>query len=247
MKKLMVLFFLLMGFSLWAQETDETEENKSATGFGPIQQTVKIFAAGNTGTGFETYTFSLQSKYSFESKWISASAGALIANKSFDFTTDATFWLFPFRVLKVGGFVLYHYSFVSNLSNTHDVLFGGDIRLAPCKVFEMRLKILRMKKNTELFVLRNTYNPWLKSDSQAVSLQFSFIPFSAWRIDLGVSSIEYFRYNIFCAPTFSFGTSLTFKNGLLITLELDSRWIDFFTLSGNYESTEFRLGCGYSW
>ena len=83
--------------------------------------------------------------------------------------------------------------------------------------------------------------PFLISNTAAAEATFTFtLPFNT-DIFFGVSTYEKYRYPIFGATSFYLGTSFTFEKHVYFSLEAVAHYIDFFTLSANFEDAEFKL------
>lgn len=244
MKKIILSFLLFfLSFYIFAFKNDFVAFRKDA----PIEQNAFMCFASNTNSGFEGYTFSLQSKYSFENRWVSFSLGSLLAADDFSFTTDATFWFLRLNHFRMGLYNLYHFENIRNVSNTNDFLLGFDLDVKPCKWFEFLAQVSYQNKITEIIPFRKYGGLMLKNHTGEISVKTIFYPWNFLEVSLELSSTEYFRYTLFFAPSWTFSVTYDWQCNLYTSVELVSRWVDMFTLSGYHEGSEFRLVMGYRW
>ena len=200
----------------------------------------------NTQQGFDPSTVSVTALYDIHSRRFDAEAGLNIGTGAFDFTTQASYRFLRKDKVTLGTGIIYNLNWFYNYSLSSNFLPGFYVTWKPVSFYSLNFNIDYFLKIRTLFALSNTYQNLLNS---TVAFRFRNDFYLPYNINLyfELSSIEKFRYMILCAPSIIFGGTWATNYNFDIIAELAVHYIDFFTLSANYEDTEFRLGVKYKW
>ena len=136
--------------------------------------------------------------------------------------------------------LFYKYSISSNF------LPGFYLTWRPCPFYSLNLDIDLFLKIRSVFALQEVL-PNLLNTTMAFRFRNDFYLPKNINLYLEIASIEKFRYMILCAPSFVLGGNFSINQSFDVVAEVAVHYIDFFTLSANYEDTEFRAGVRFKW
>lgn len=200
----------------------------------------------NTMQGFEPAPIAFTGLYSINSKRLSAEGGLLVSAGESQITLKGAFDFIARPKIHVGSGVIYNFNVFYDISLSNNFLPTLFIKWKPCTIYQLSLDLSFFLKLRTLFVLKD-YQPLLLNTSAAFRLRNDFYLPRNINLFIEVSSIETFRYMILCAPSFSFGGLIPINEKIELQADATIHYIDFFTLSANYEDTTIRLGVKYKW
>ncbi len=241
-KKKKVLAFLFI-FLLFFAKTFSIESKNYFEYPEPLLE-ASLSYGFNSQEGFETYISFLQPFVYVNTSHFSAFTGMQINKGSFDFTSSGIFWPFHTERLRVGLGLDYHYNYYDAVSRTNDFIINTYFQTRPFQKFGIDLSLGYLFKARTIFAIED-YKPILWSRCPAISIKANFYPVDSVNLFFKASSYEAFRYFIFLAPSFTFGTKVCPKDSkLFIAYDVTFRYVDFFTLSTYFDGKEYRLTIG---
>lgn len=243
MKKIF-LFTAILIFSgiIWAQVIPE-EDSEIPISF---KQNVEVCARFNTLQDYEPSLFSASGIYNIWGRRFSASGGFFLQKGDTQLTLTATYKFFKHPKISLATGVIYNLNWLHDFSLTNTFLPCFYLEWQPKNFYTLEFSFDFMFKLRRLFVFGANYSPLINT-TVAVYIKNIFDLPKNFRLYINFASFEYFRYMIFCAPSFIFGLEYKINESFDLAFETSIRYIDFFTLSAHYEDTDFRLGVRYKW
>ncbi len=199
--------------------------------------------AFNSQEGWETYNASLQPYIQVDSTKITLYSGMQVAKGDFDFTGGAVLWPLVRRNIRVGAGARYNFNWYDNLSYSHNVYLGSYFEARPGKWFGVKFDIGYMAKARCIKAIED-YTKYLKYHMLGFCVEADFyLPYN-FMVYTKISSYELYRYMVNIAPTFTIGITETTTYPYYISVELNTRYTDFFTSSTFLDSRELRILLG---
>lgn len=217
------------------------------TGFSPNSQNVSAALNINTAETTQLNPISFISKYEYDSNSLAVNAGFRISKDEFDFTAQGNLYPLQFAKVKIGVLTRYHFRNENDNYNQHDIFAGFDFVFLPLSWFKINASICYFSNWNEIIPLRKYGTEWYHNNSHYACLKLIFIPSKWFDIYASVSNCEYFYYSLIGSASFSIGTDISFPGGILIGLQVDSRWTDIITLSARHDGTDVKVSVGYRW
>lgn len=200
----------------------------------------------NTMQGFDPSPVSFSGSYDIHSKRFDADGGIKAGLGDFQLTLQGSYRFLRKDKITLGTGLLYNLNWFYDYSLSNNFLPGFYITWKPASFYSLNFDIDLFLKIRTIFALQK-YNPGLLNTTVAFRFRNDFyLPYNI-NLYLELSSIEKFRYMILCAPSIIFGFNYSTKYNFDIVTEVAIHYIDLFTLSANYEDTEFHLGVKYKW
>ena len=200
----------------------------------------------NTQQGFDPSTVSVTALYDIHSRRFDAEAGLNIGTGAFDFTSQTSYRFLRKDKVTLGTGIIYNLNWFYDYSLTHNFLPGFYVTWRPASFQSLSFDLDLVLKVRRVFALHDDL-PNLLNTTVAFEFRNDFYIPNGINLFIEVSSIEKFRYMIFCAPSIIVGASFSTKYNFDIIAEGVIHYISLFTLSAYYEDTEFRLGVKYKW
>ncbi len=213
--------------------TNSSEENLFFSSF-----------TANTHTSFEPYVFSLQTGYVFEKENLSTTTALHFARESIQITEEGVFWPFRFSRLRMGFGGVVNIHFDSVYDTEINFLPGFYIQFKPFSIFMLSAHTNYFSKGRFIYSVSDA-QPILINRSVALGIRASFYPNKSFMLYISLDSTEIFRYMIFMVPTFALGATYNANSNWMFLAEINVRYVDFFTLSAQYEGGELRFSVGY--
>jgi hypothetical protein len=252
-----LVLFLTMGVSsLFAQTTWTT--NGVYSGKQSLSATLG-FASPGSETGGRLPVSLL---YHLEVPRVSATAGFQFNNDNTDFDWDTSdivlngiyFLPFNWKHVRLGVGGVYHAGFLKDISVQNDILAGAYATFT-FSHFYVNFNGAFYENILTVYSLPENYRTFTQSDL-AVSIYFGAKLLDNFSAEMGISSYEMYRYNLFLNPTFSFSLRYQFNRlffadkpveGRMFTgLSTLARYTDMFTLSGHIVNTVTTFTVGYT-
>ena len=243
-RRILLLTFAFVFFTanIWAQ----TSENNDSAPQKQIQQNVEVFARFNTMQGYEPSFFSATGVYNILGPKFSASGGLFLQKGDTQLTISAKYKFHHTQKLSLGTGVTYNMNVLHNYSISNNFLPGFYLEWQPTSFYKLDFTLDFLVKFRSLFVFSKYARP-LVNTTMGGNLKNTFYLPKDITLYIEFASIEDFRYMIFCAPSFIFGSEFAINDRFDVGVEAAVHYIDFFTLSAHYEDTDFRLGVRYKW
>ncbi len=204
------------------------------------KNTLSFTLAYKTGGGMDEYGLSNNFDYFFDSRLISLSAGLMLSRDDMQITTSAVAWPLYFLHSRIGAGLIAHGEWYRDISIRGDILPGIYWQCKPCSWFSLNANVHKLYMFRHVFAMGSAY-PLIKNSTMAAEATFLFyLPFNT-DVFLGISTYERYRYMIFGATSFYLGCAYHFDKNISFVAEAIAHYIDFFTLSGNFEDAEFSL------
>jgi hypothetical protein len=217
------------------------------------------FAGGGSLTGGRV-PFSLL--YHFETPRVSATAGFQYNNDNTNFDWDTYdivlngVYVFPFNWkhvrLGVGG--VYHAGFLKEISVQNDILLGAYSTFT-FSHFYVNINAAFYENILTVYSLPEDYQTFAQSDF-AISIFFGAKLLDNLSAEIGISSYEMYRYNLFLNPSFSFSVRYQFNRlffkdkpvagRMFAGLSTLARYTDMFTMSGHIVNSVTTFTVGYT-
>mgnify|MGYP007056191227 CR=1 FL=1 len=248
-KSVTFLLVLLAGFSLAFSQNilSEVEQGKFSLERPWFEHGLSqsVFAAGtaNTGTSFEPYSYALQGGYNIEASTFSATAALQLAKETVQLTSQGVWYPVHFGLLRVGlggGFNLF---FDSTYAFEFNLFPGAYLEFRPRSWFMFSTHINYLLKVRAIYSVVDQIGA-LCNNTATLGLRATFFVPGGFAFYIGGDSCELFRHMILGVPSFTLGASYSLEK-LYFLLEINVRYIDFFTASATYEGTEIRALVGY--
>ena len=233
MKRVVLLFAFLTVFSLSAAAND-------------YEQGVSGFINFNTMQGFDPSPVSFSGLYDIHSRRFDAEGGLRIGSGDLQVTLQGSYRFLRKDKITLGTGLLYNLNWFYEYSLSNNFLPGFYLTWKPASFYSLNFDIDLFLKLRTVFALKN-YSPGLLNTTVAFRFRNDFFLPHNINLYLELSSIERFRYMILCAPSIIVGGTISTKYSFDIIAEFAVHYIDLFTLSANYEDTEFHLGVKYKW
>ena len=244
MKRAFVLVITFLFFSTAVRAQAIQEENTKL----PIkfEQSTEVFAGFNTLQDYEPSLFSASGKYDIWGPRFAASGGLFLEMGDTQVTLSATYKFFKHEKISLATGIIYNLNWLHEFSLTHNFLPCFYLEWTPVPFYTLELSCDLLFKLRYLFVFGLNSHP-LTNITMAAYIKSTFRLPKDFLLYVTLSSIEYFRYMIFCAPSFIIGLEYTINDSFDVGLETAIRYIDFFTLSSHYADADIRLGVRYKW
>ena len=210
------------------------------------QQSIEGLIGVNTMQGFDPSPVSFSFLYDIHSKRFDAEGGLKVGSGDFDFTSQASYRFLRKDNITLGTGIIYNLNWFYDYSLTHNFLPGFYVTWKPTPFYSLSFDIDLFLKVRRVFALHEDL-PNLLNTTIAFEFRNDFYIPGGVNLYFEVSSIEKFRYMIFCAPSIIFGGNFSTPYKFDIVAEAVVHYISLFTLSAYYEDTEFRLGARYKW
>ncbi len=244
MKRSICLLAVLYLFTLPSFAQAIPEENSQI----PIkfEQSAQAFARFNTLQDFEPSLFSVSAVYDIWGRRFYASGGFLLEKGDTQFTVEAGYKFFKHEKLSLATGIIYNFNWLHDISLTNNFLPCLSLEWKPVPAYTLELSVDYFFKLRRLFVMGAKAHPLINT-TMAVVIKNKFNLQEDLMTYIEFSSIEEFRYMVFCAPSFILGAEYTLNDNLDLLFEAAIRYIDFFTLSAHYADSDLRLGVRYRW
>ena len=210
------------------------------------EQNALCFINFTTKQGFDPSPVSVSALYDIHSRRFDAEGGLKFGLGDFDFTTQASYRFLRKDKITLGTGIIYNLNWFYDYSLTHNFLPGFYVTWRPASFYSLSFDLDLFLKVRRVFALHDDL-PNLLNTTVAFEFRNDFYIPNGINLFIEVSSIEKFRYMIFCAPSIIFGAGFSTKYNFDIIAEGVIHYISLFTLSAYYEDTEFRLGVKYKW
>ncbi len=210
------------------------------------QQGIQGILNINTMQGFDPSPLSVSAIYDIHSRRFDAEGGLRIGLGDFQLTSQASYRFLRKNKLTLGTGIIYNLNIFYNYSSSHNFLPGFYLTWKPASFYSLNFDIDLFLKIRRIYALKENL-PNLLNTTVAFRLKNDFYLPKGINLYFEVSSIEKFRYMILCAPSIIFGGVFSINNSFDIIAEGAIHYIDLFTLSANYEDTEFHVGVKYKW
>lgn len=218
----------------------------SAASARNFNQSAEVLIDFNTRQGFDPSPFSISGIYDIHSRRFDAEAGLKAGTGDFQLTLQGSYRFLRKNKLTLGTGVIYNLNLFYEYSLSSNFLPGFYLTWKPCSFYSLNFDLDLFLKIRTVFALHEEL-PNLLNTTMAFRFRNDFYLPHNINLYFELSSIEKFRYMILCAPSIIFGGQYSTEYGIAIVAEAAIHYIDFFTLSANYEDTEFRLGVQYRW
>lgn len=254
---ILILFSVACMFSVFSQESEKVvqAENESQIQFegtniaenekGPIVNWFTFDAPEisldgrvkvNNYHNFLLYTLSTAVTIEMDMNELVARTGVDFSPDQTNFTLQASYAPTLFDVLHVGAILINHFAWSYYNYYEFDFLTGFYVKYHPVNWFELNFTGLYQLKCTRIFDLADTSCPEFRSNCPAFSLGFNFYPLDWFSATLSISSYESYKYYIFLAPITSLKLSFKCNENLTMNILGEIQFVDFFTLSANFNS-----------
>jgi hypothetical protein len=200
--------------------------------------------------------------YHFETPQVSATAGFQYNDDNTDFNWDTYdivlngVYFLPFNWnhvrLGVGG--VYHAGFLAQTSLQNDILLGA-YAIFNFSYFYVNLNAAWYDNIVTVYSLPEEYRTFAQSDF-AMSVFIGAKLLDNFSAEIGISSYEMYRYNLFFNPSFSFSLRYQFntlffegkpvEGRIVAAFSTVARYTDMFTLSGHTVNTVTTFTVGYT-
>ncbi|GHU96912.1 hypothetical protein FACS189483_01300 [Spirochaetia bacterium] len=259
MKKtiLTLMLFLAAGVTTLAAQTTWTT-NGVYSGKQSLSASLGL-AGGGSVTGGSAPVSLL---YHFETPRVSATAGFQYNDDNTDFNWDTYdivlngiyFLPFDWKHVKLGVGGAYHAGFLAQTSLQNDILLGAYATFS-FSYFYVNLNAAWYDNMVTVYALPKEYQTFAQSDF-AVSVFIGAKLLENFSAEIGISSYEMYRYNLFLNPSFSFSLRYQFnriffkdtpvEGRIVAAFSTVARYTDMFTLSGHLVNTVTTFTVGYT-
>ncbi|GHT84678.1 hypothetical protein FACS1894137_08020 [Spirochaetia bacterium] len=200
--------------------------------------------------------------YHFEIPRVSATAGFQYNNDNTNFDWDTSdialngiyFLPFNWKHVRLGVGGVYHAGFLKETSVQNDILLGAYSTFT-FSYFYVNLNASWYENILTIYSLPKEYQTFAQSDL-AVSIFIGAKLLDNFTAEIGVSSYEMYRYNLFLNPSFSVSLRYQFNRPFFEGKPMDgrifaglstlARYSDMFTLSGHIVNTLTTITVGYT-
>lgn len=245
MKRRIILLTIAFVFFTETVAAQTLQENIS-TDSKKIAQNVEASVRFNTLQGYEPSFFSATGVYNITGQKFSASGGLFLQKGDTQVTLNALYKFFDNDVVWLGTGVVYNLNVLHDISISNNFLPTFYLNWQPKPFYSLDFSLAFMCKFRSLFVFSQFARP-LVNTTAGISLKNTFYLPKDIKLYIEFASIEKFRYMIFCAPSFIFGSEFSINEKIDAGVEIAVHYIDFFTLSSHYEDTDVRMGVRYKW
>lgn len=166
-----------------------------------------------------------------------ADLGYKISDIKSDLVFSSVYWPQWNENVNIGVGMQYHLLSYQNLFHEHDIMAGVYIKLKGKKIFTVSANIDYYLKLAKLYLLEK--NPWLMNNTIGINTKFNW-NINNFDIYFAMGTYSYFRYILFCAPDLVVGGNWKFSKHLSVGCEFEAQYLDFFTISANLDSVEFK-------
>jgi hypothetical protein len=254
MRKTLLISFmaglLFSGTALFGQTTWTT--NGVLQGKHTLSASLGMVSAGGVEEGKAPFGLS----YHFEVPSTALSAGVQFNKDTTDLTFNGVYFPLNTAHIRLGAGALYHAGWLTDtLFDTGLISFQSDFFVGAYATVNFWL--LYLNANVAWFEqiitvpsLPKDYRNFGQSDL-ALSIFLGARLLDNLSAEIGVSSYEMYRYNLFFNPAFSFAAryqfqSTLFAGRLFAAFSTTVRYSDMFTLSGHVINTVTTFSAGYS-
>lgn len=164
----------------------------------------------------------------------------MFSEQKTDFLLDFKFGLFKKGRYKLSAKILYHIDYLKNICVGNDFFAGifYDFHIFPWHKISLNLNYF-LKLQTIFSVADKI--PVLPVNSLSYCIFSVFYLPKDLSIYMGISSYENFRYMILGEAIFVLGANISADSAISFDFNTKIRYIDFFTLSSNFENCGFEF------
>lgn len=236
MKKLLLAFILFFTFSLSFAEFND----------GTVTKFFEFDMASSTTRGIEREERLYSGQAGLKARWFDAVAGMQAYEDAFDFTLAGTAWL-PFAnwnfdtariALGCGG--LYHFQRYKDISSEHDYMFTTNFRYHSNSGFTISFWGGYSGKSTRIDELAE-YVPLIHDHYPAAGMVIDKIFSNGFEIYFRHATHDFYRYPVFCSPSYTIGGAINLDSGLRFGGEASLRIIDGYTTAPYVDSLILRM------
>ncbi|HAO30501.1 MAG TPA: hypothetical protein DCQ43_04035 [Treponema sp.] len=248
-KKFFCLVFVLCGLSaLSAQNVLSSihhQKEASEIPWFEFEKSQSVWGglALNSHTSYEPYILSFQGLYHLEMQHLALTAGLQFAKECVQLSSEVVWYPVQFEKMRAGLGTSVNFFFDSVYAFELNLLPGAYMEWRPCSWFLFTMHVNYLFKTRAIYAVAGDIG-MLNNHSAAIGFRCSFYVPGGFTFYLAGDADELFRYMILGIPTFTAGAAYNVDR-LTFALELNVRFIDFFTLSATCEGMETRLLVGY--
>ncbi|MBQ5490753.1 MAG: hypothetical protein IIT68_01720 [Treponema sp.] len=210
--------------------------------FEPVQSVWGAVAI-NSHTSYEPYVFSFQGLYHLEMQHLALTAGLQFAKECIQLSNETVWYPVQFETMRAGLGTSVNLFFDSVYAFELNLLPGAYMEWRPCSWFLFSMHVNYLFKTRAVYSVVEDIG-MLNNHSAAIGFRCAFYVPGGFTMYLAGDADELFRYMILGIPTFTAGIAYNVDR-LSFAVELNVRYIDFFTLSATFEGVEARALVGY--
>jgi len=151
----------------------------------------------------------------------------------FNLTNDITYAPTLFNVWNLGIRTINHFNWTYKTYLEDDFLIGGYTKYQPLPCLYISASVLYQIKSTNIYELRDSRKN-LISTCPAVETVIDYNPLDWLDFTLSISSFTFTKYNLFFAPNTRLNIEFKVNPFLYIGIGGEVQFVDFFTLSANF-------------
>ena len=253
---LLILFFFGTAYAAYAEETDFNQpESTSATFVNEDSQDAKdekapvvnwisdtpewsliLTANASNYKNFSIYTISGGVTIQMDMNEILGRTGFDFSPQEINCTIETVYAPTLWGKLNAGLILINHFNWYFNSYYEYDFLPGLYISYSPVKWFNLKFSGLYQLKTTHVYELTGTSCPWFDSHCPAFSLETNFYPLDWLGISVSLSSYDIYKYFLFFSPIVRASFDFKCNEHLFLSISGRAQFVDFFTLSANFNN-----------
>lgn len=241
---ILTLLFSSLLFPAFTQEATAEEKTTDKTSFvnfftPEVEHTATVELQVNNYNNLYTFTLGTSAMVKADMKELTVTNGFEFYHSGFSLTNDTTYAPTLFNVLNVGGRMIHHYTFSYKTYFEYDFLAGLYVKYQPLPCLYFSASVLYQQKNSHIYELQDSSCPKIVSNCPAFDVMADYKPLEWLDITLSLSSFTFTKYNLFFSPNTRINAEFKVNPFLYIGIGGEIQFVDFFTLSANFN----RLSC----
>ncbi|MBQ8679776.1 MAG: hypothetical protein IJ530_08420 [Treponema sp.] len=236
MKKILFILTCVFAFSHLSAESPQNT----------IKKFVEFDMSSSTTRGIEREQRLYSGQAGLNSRWFDCVAGIQNYEDVFDFTIAGTAWLpcvnwdFETARIVLGCGALYHFQRFRNVSSEHDYMFSSNFSYRSDSGFSITFWGGYCGKSTQIDALKE-YVPFIHDHYPYAGIIIDKVFSNGFEIYFRHSTHDFYRYPVFCSPSYSLGAAINLESGLRFGGDASIRIIDGYTTAPYVDSLILRM------
>lgn len=242
MKKSLLLILSLFIFcsASYCQENNESsgadvEQKTKIINFftNDVSHKATFEVQANNHNNLNTFTLGTSAKVEANMKELCVTTGFDLFYKTFSFTSDITYEPTLFNIWNIGARMINHYTWSYNTYFEYDFLVGLGTKIQPLPNLYFSAAVLYQQKNSHIKAIKDEV-PKVVSNCPAFELLACYEPLDWMSFTLIFSSFTFTKYYLFFSPNTRIKAEFMVNPFLYIGISGEIQFVDFFTLSANF-------------
>lgn len=197
--------------------------------------TLAVRGKVNNYHNFTLYTLSAAVTTQMDMRELKVKTGFDFGLRHLSYTFNAVYAPTFFKKFNAGVALINHVDFDYDNYVEFDFLPGFYFAYKPIERFNFNISYYYHLKNSTIFAISDSC-PFVRSNAMAFDISFNGQPLDWLWISFSISSFSFYKYYLFLSPNLRLSFNFKTNDHFYIQTTAEIQFIDFFTLSANFNS-----------